>query len=153
MKKSILHGIAGAGAILTIATFWTSTFISEIFLDHGAVIAVKYAIAKYGLVVLVIFMASVGASGFSLGSGRKGPLIAVKKKRMPIIALNGALIMIPSALFLNFKASHGEFDLWFYIIQVLELCVGLVQITLLGLSFRDGLKLVGKLRPARVVKH
>ncbi|MCW5799531.1 MAG: hypothetical protein KIT40_13585 [Nitrospira sp.] len=151
MKKSIIHGIAGAGALLTITTFWTSTLISELFLSHEAVLAVKQAIVKYGLVILVLFMASVGASGFSLGKGRKGPLIEGKKKRMPIIALNGLLIMVPSALFLNFKATNGEFDKWFYLVQVLELSVGAVQFLLLGLSFRDGLKLTGKLRPQKKV--
>ena len=65
---------------------------------------------------------------------------------MPIIAMNGFLIMIPSALFLNDKAANGEFDNWFYMVQTIELIVGAIQITLLGLSFRDGLKLSGRLR-------
>jgi hypothetical protein len=34
MKKSSFHAIAGTLAIATIATFWISTLISEVFLDQ-----------------------------------------------------------------------------------------------------------------------
>ncbi len=144
--KSVLHAIFGSGAMLTIFLFWTSTLVSEIFLSDESILFVKRNIVNYGLVLLVFLMAGVGSSGFSLGRGRNGKLVEGKKKRMPIIALNGILIMIPSALFLNFKASTNEFDTWFYVVQAIELLVGLVQLSLLGLSFRDGLKLAGKIR-------
>ena len=143
--KPITHAIAATTAMLTIAVFWTSTFVSELFMDHAAVITVKHAIAAYGLVVLVLFMALTGWSGSLLARGRNGELLDRKKKRMPIIAVNGVLIMIPAALFLNYKASLGEFDLLFYAIQIVELTVGLVQLVLMGLNFRAGLRLAGKL--------
>lgn len=146
MRKSVFHGVVGAAAMLTIATFWTSTLVSELFLGHDAVVAVKHAIAHYGLITLVLLMASTGASGFAFSKGRSGRLIERKKKRMPFLALNAALVMIPSALFLNYKAGLGDFDTTFYTVQVLELAVGLVQLTLLGMSFRDGLTLAGRLR-------
>ena len=49
------------------------------------------------------------------------------------------------------KAQAGQFDTSFYIVQVIELIAGAVNITLLGLNMRDGLRLSGKLRraPAR----
>lgn len=146
MRKSVFHGVVGAAAMLTIATFWTSTLVSELFLGHGAVVAVKYAIAHYGLITLVLLMASTGASGFAFSKGRAGRLVERKKKRMPVLALNAALVMIPSALFLNHRAGLGECGATFYAVQVLELAVGLVQLTLLGMSFRDGLTLTGRLR-------
>ncbi|MDW5418258.1 hypothetical protein R6242_16960 [Iodobacter sp. CM08] len=147
MSKSIFHAVAGTAAMLIIATFWTSTLVSELFLGHAATAAVKHAIASYGLIALVIMMAATGGTGFSLGKERKGRLLEGKKKRMPFIAANGILIMIPSALFLNYKAALGEFDALFYSVQMLELMVGLVQLTLMGMNFRDGLKLAGRLRP------
>jgi hypothetical protein len=143
--KPIIHAIAGTAAMLTIATFWTSTLISELFLDHVAVAAVKHAIV-YGLFLLVMFLATTGGSGFALGKSRTGSLLAQKKKRMPIIAANGLLVMIPAAIFLNGKAAAGEFDAMFYSVQVVELIVGVVQLILMGLNFRDGLRLAGKLR-------
>ena len=100
-------------------------------------------IVAYGLVVLVLAMAVTGGSGFALAKARKGWLLEQKKKRMPIIALNGVLVMIPAAIFLNFKAAAGEFDGLFYAVQVVELVVGVVQLTLMGMNFRDGLKLAG----------
>ena len=60
-----------------------------------------------------------------------------------VIAGNGILLLIPSALFLASKASAGEFDTSFYLVQALELVSGGVNITLLGLNMRDGLKLKG----------
>jgi Na+/H+ antiporter NhaA len=146
MRKTVIHAIAGTSAMLLIATFWTSTLASELFLDMSAVVAVKHYIVRYGLVCLVVLMAITGGSGFALAKGRQGRLIEEKKKRMPFIAANGLLIMIPCAIVLNIKAADGAFDSWFYAVQVLELAVGLVQLTLMGKNFRAGLRLSGRLR-------
>lgn len=147
MKKSIIHATAGALAMLTVATFWTSTLVSELFMGQEAVKIVKHAIAYYGLIPLVILMAGTGGSGFVLAKGRKGRIVEEKKKRMPKIGAIGLLVMIPCALFLNSKATTGDFDIMFYAVQVIELLVGLVQLSLLGRSFRDGLKLADRLSP------
>ena len=141
--RPIVHAVAGTTAMLTIATFWASTLVSELILSQEAIVAVKHSIVAYGLVVLVLAMAVTGGSGFALAKTRKGRLLEQKKKRMPIIALNGILVMIPAAIFLNFKAATGEFDGLFYAVQVVELAVGVVQLTLMGMNFRDGLKLAG----------
>ncbi|MCF8169377.1 MAG: hypothetical protein K9J77_12305 [Rhodoferax sp.] len=146
MPKNTIHAVAGSLAMLLIATFWTSTLVSELFLSTSAVAEVKHSIAKYGLVCLVVLMAMTGGSGFALATGRKGRLIEEKKKRMPIIGANGLLFMIPAAIFLNIKASEGAFDSWFYAVQVLELAIGVVQLTLMGKNFRAGLRLSGRLR-------
>ncbi|ANH33149.1 hypothetical protein A3768_2000 [Ralstonia solanacearum] len=132
--------------MLLIATFWTSTAVSELFLDATAVATVKRCIALYGLACLVALMAMTGGSGFALGRGRKGRLIEEKKKRMPLIGANGALVMIPAAIFLHDRAASGVFDTWFYAVQALELAVGLVQLTMMGKNFRAGLRLAGRLR-------
>jgi len=144
--KPIIHAIAGTAAMLIIAGFWTSTLISEVFLDYAAVAAVKHAIV-YGLFLLVPFMAATGGSGFALGKAHKGWLLDRKKKRMAIIGANGLLVMIPAAIFLDGKAAAGEFDALFYAVQGVELIVGVVQLTLMGMNFHDGIKLAGKLRP------
>ncbi len=150
MRKSILHGLLGFTALCIISTFWITTLVSELFLEYSAVILVKQLIVRYGLVSLVLVMGGLGISGNLLGKNRKGHLLEGKKKRMPIIAINGIFIMIPSALFLNYKATNQDFNYWFYAVQAIELTVGAVQLTLLGLSFRDGLKLSGRLRSKSV---
>lgn len=146
--KPIIHAGAGSVAMLCILSFWTSTAISELFLAQDAVAAVNQAILR-GMWLLIPAMAIVGGSGFSLAGARSGRLVDAKKKRMPIIALNGLLIMVPSAFFLSHKATAGESDGLFYAVQVVELVVGLVQLALMGLNFRDGLTLAGRLRPAQ----
>lgn len=141
--KPIFHAFAGAAAMLTIASFWTSTLISEAFMDQAAVAAVKQWIV-YGLFLLVPFMAATGGSGFVLSKSRSGSLLERKKRRMAVIGANGLLLMIPMAIFLNGKASAGEFDALFYAVQIIELLVGIIQLTLMGMNFRDGLRLTGK---------
>jgi sorbitol-specific phosphotransferase system component IIC len=140
MKKSIIHACLGLLAILLISIFWISTFISEVFLNQESIIFIKKLIVNYGLIPLILIMILTGATGNFL-SKKNHPLLETKKKRMPYIALNGIFIMVPSALFLNFKASNDEFDLLFYSIQVFELLVGIVQLTLLFKNFLDGLSL------------
>ena len=144
--KPVIHAIAGTTAMLTIATFWTSTLVSELFLDQTAVVAVKHAIAVYGLAILVCAMGLTGGSGFALGKTRKGRLVEQKKNRMRFIGINGLLVMLPSALYLYSKSAVAEFDTLFYVVQVLELSAGLVQLFLMSRNFHEGLKLAGKLR-------
>lgn len=136
----IIHPLAGLVAILTIATFWLSTAISELFASQATVIAVKTAI-PWGFLLLVPALAATGGSGFFLSKGQRQGLVGVKLKRMPFIGANGLLVLIPAALFLASKAKAGEFDTAFYAVQALELAAGALNITLLGLSMRDGMAL------------
>jgi len=135
-----LHPVAGVLALLTILTFWMTTILAETFGATATVVAVKTAI-PWGFLLLIPALAAAGGSGFALGRQRSGALIARKRRRMPFIAANGLLILIPSALFLSFKAQAGEFDWLFYAVQALELIAGAVNIALLGLNLRDGLRL------------
>lgn len=146
--KPLIHATAGAIAMLCILSFWMSTAIAELFLSHDAVAAVKQAIL-YAMWVLIPAMAITGGSGFSLAGGHSGRLAQGKAKRMRFIALNGFAIMLPAAFFLFRKTAAGEFDSVFYAVQAVELLVGVVQLLLMGLNFRDGLRIAGRLRPAR----
>jgi hypothetical protein len=141
----IIHPVAGAIAMLTIATFWLSTALSELLASPGIVTAVKTAI-PWGFLLLIPALAAAGGSGFTLAKGRRAGLLGAKVGRMPFIAANGVLILIPAALFLAYKARAGEFDGPFYAVQALELAAGATNITLLGLNMRDGLKMKGRLR-------
>jgi hypothetical protein len=141
----IVHPIAGALAILTIATFWLSTALSELFGAQAVVTTVKTAI-PWGFLLLIPSLAVAGGSGFALAKGRRAGLVGAKIKRMPVIAVNGILVLIPSALFLASKARTADFDTSFYAVQALELAAGAVNLALVGLNMRDGLKMKGRLR-------
>lgn len=139
-----VHPIVGAVALMTIATFWLSTVISELFGAHALVTTVKTTL-PWGFLILIPALAAAGGSGLSLAGGSKIGLAGAKAKRMPFIAGNGILILIPSALYLASKARAGEFDCLFYAVQALELIAGATNLSLLGLNMRDGLKLSGRL--------
>ena len=141
----IIHPLAGAVAMLTIATFWLSTAAAELFASEAAVIIVKTTI-PWGLLLLVPALMAAGGSGFALAKERRAGLVGAKIKRMPLIAANGILILIPAALFLASKAKAGAFDTVFYAVQALELAAGAANIALLGLNMRDGLKMKGWFR-------
>jgi hypothetical protein len=141
----MIHPVAGAIAMLTIATFWLSTALSELFASHATVTLVKTAI-PWGFLLLIPALIAVGSSGLALAKGRRAGLIGTKFKRMPLIAGNGILVLVPSALFLASKARGAEFDAVFYGVQALELAAGATNMTLLALNMRDGLTLKGRLR-------
>jgi hypothetical protein len=146
--KTPVHGIAGSLALLCILSFWTATVVSETLLSDQAIVAVKHGIL-YGMLLLVPAIAAAGGSGFSLAAGRSGRRVERKRRRMPIIAANGLVILVPAAFFLYAKAAAGEFDPLFYAVQVLELIAGAVNLTLMGLNLRDGLVLTGRLHPVQ----
>lgn len=137
----LIHPIAGTIALLTILTFWLSTALSELFGSEATIIVVKTAI-PWGFLLLVPAIAAAGGSGFALAGGRRSGIVGAKLKRMPLIAANGILVLIPSALFLAAKAKAADFDTTFYAVQALEL---LARATNIGLNMRDGLKLSGRL--------
>lgn len=143
-----LHPVAGAIALLTIAAFWLSTLLSEIFSSAATIAAVKMAI-PWGLLLLIPALITVGASGFKLSRGNRRGVVGIKARRMPFIAANGLVILVPAALFLATKAAAGTFDTGFYLVQAVELMAGATNITLLALSFRDGLRLTGRVRRQR----
>ena len=142
------HFTAGLIATLTIATFFLSTVIVELFGSHEAVAIVKSLIVMPGLFILVPAIAATGGSGFALSKSRQGRLVDSKKTRMPFIAANGLLVLLPSAIFLDRWASSGSFDTAFYLVQSAELLAGAVNLTLMGLNIRDGIRMSGRFRAA-----
>jgi hypothetical protein len=138
-----VHPIAGVIGFLTILTFWLSTIASEMSGSRHVITEVKQAI-PWGLLVLVPALAINGATGFRMAGGSHAPLIVRKKRRMPFIAGNGLLILVPVAICLDLLASRGEFGPVFYGVQTLELAAGAVNLTLMSLNIRDGLRLSGR---------
>ena len=146
------HLIAGMLATLCIATFFLSTLLTECFGSHAAVAQLKSLIVAPGLWIMVALMAAAGGSGMLLSKSRKGRLVDVKKKRMPFIALNGLLVLVPCAIVLNRWAAAGSFEPAFYVVQLIELIAGATNLTLMGLNARDGLRLAGRLRSPRPMR-
>ena len=94
-----------------------------------------------GLWLLIPSLAAAGISGNLLARGRSGPTILAKRRRMALAAGNGLLVLVPCALVLARWATAGAMDGTFYLVQGIELLAGAVNLTLLGLNLRDGLRL------------
>jgi hypothetical protein len=148
MIPSRVHLAAALLATLTIALFFVSTVVVEATGGHAAVAHVKSLIVVPGLFVLVPAIAVTGGTGFVLSRGWQGSLVARKKRRMPVIAGNGLLILVPAAIVLDRWAGAGVFDARFYLVQAVELLAGGTNLTLMGLNMRDGLRLSGRFRPS-----
>ena len=145
MPKTI-HFLAGLLATLTIATFFLSSLIVELLGAHEAVATVKALIVMPGLFILVPAIAATGGSGFAIAKSRKGRLVDAKKRRMPFIAANGLLVLLPCAVVLDRWASAGAFDTTFYVVQGMELLAGAVNLMLMGMNIRDGIRMSGRFR-------
>lgn len=150
MTKKV-HFLAGLLATLNIAVFLLSTILVELFGSHQAVATIKSLIVVPGLFVLVPAIIAAGGSGFALSKSRQGRLVETKKKRMPFIAANGLLVLVPTAIFLDRWATAGAFDTTFYLVQGVELLVGFVNLTLMGMNIRDGLKMSGRFRVSQTI--
>jgi len=147
--KAMVHACAGTAGMLTILVFLTSTVSVELFGSHDAIATVKTSIL-WGLLVLIPALAITGASGVSLAGRRSDPSVITKKKRMRWIAGLGILVLVPCGFFLASKAANGQFDLWFDLVQVIELLAGAANLTLVSLNLRDGLRLRTARRSGRL---
>ena len=141
-----LHKFVAITSTLSITFFFISSIIVELFASYQSITIVKNLIVTPGLFILIPAMALTGGTGFILSKTRKGQLVKRKKKLMPFIAANGILILIPSAIILNYMADSGIFGVRFYLIQILELLAGAINLTLMTMNMRDGFKMTGKLK-------
>jgi hypothetical protein len=139
------HRLSALFALLLLTSFWTATFVSEIFLDVGAVVQVKRGIAL-GLLALVPCMAALHFTGKHITRAQNSPLIARKRRLLRVMGANAALVLVPSALTLWWLSRDGTLEPSFYVVQALELVAGIVNVTLLLVNVRAGLKLAGRLR-------
>jgi hypothetical protein len=122
----------------------TSTAYSELLGSYETIASVKATILK-GMFILIPAMAIAGGSEMSLGGKRVDAKAVAKNRRMPFIAVNGLLVLVPAAFYLESKASSGVFDTSFYMVQVLELIAGATNLVLMGLNIRDGLMMTGRI--------
>ena len=140
-----LHKVSGIAGMLLIAAFWTSTAVSELFMTHADIAMVKTAIL-IAIPFLVVSMATAGATGARLAGEKPTPWARRKQKRMMVAAANGMLVLVPAAIFLWWKTNAGAFDTAFYAVQAIELVARPVNLVLLGLNARDGMRLASAKR-------
>lgn len=140
-----IHLLAAILSTLCIASFLTTTIITELFSSLETIATVKQLVVTPGLYLLIPAMALVGITGWSMGKEKRGRLVNNKQRRMPFIAANGLFVLVPSAIFLAQRATESNFDEQFYIVQSIEVIAGVINLTLMVMNVRDGLKMTGKL--------
>lgn len=143
----VLHPVAQAFGLLCVATFWTSTVAVEMLGGPASILAVKAAVL-WGLLILVPAIAAAGATGFRMAGRSAEPHLARKRRRMPFVALNGLLVLVPCAVFLHARAAAGNFGGTFALVQGIELLAGAMNLALMGLNMRDGLALTRRIATA-----
>ncbi|MCP4473890.1 MAG: hypothetical protein GY821_04845 [Gammaproteobacteria bacterium] len=121
-------------------TFWLSTVVVETLGSHYAIYLVKRTIL-FGLFLLIPAIMATGISGNILARGKLFGLIKKKKKRMAIIAANGLIILIPSAIILYRLSAAQQFTTVFYSVQGVELIAGAANMVLIIMNIADGVKL------------
>lgn len=141
----MIHGASGAAALLVAASFWSLAVFSEFFAAPDTVVLLRQIIL-YALPLLVLALASAGGSGAQLAGRSKAPKILAKMRRMRVAALNGLLVLIPSAIFLGLRARAGDLSGAFGYVQLVELCAGALNIVLLGLNMRAGMAMKARKR-------
>jgi hypothetical protein len=149
MKRKALvkiHLIAAIVAVITIISFFSSTVIVELTGNHEKVIRLK-SVIFYSLPLLIVAMPTIAITGARLASNSQHPDITSKRRRMKWITTNG-ISLVAIACFLFYYSANNQIDRTFFVFQAAELVLGLSNIVLLGLNFRAGLRLSGRLSRA-----
>jgi hypothetical protein len=133
-----LHGVSGAAALGLVACFWSLALWCELGASAATVVVLRQGIL-YALPLLVLALATAGASGARLAGRVPGPAARAKLRRMRLAAVNGLLVLIPAAVFLGLRARAGDLSGPFATVQAAELCAGAVNMVLLGRNLAAGL--------------
>jgi hypothetical protein len=146
MGRSVIvraHLLAAVGALVLIVVFGVSAAVSEAGGDASEVRVVRLAIV-WALPALVGCLVTAGLTGRKLAGRSRAAVVRRKQRRVQIVAAAGVLVLVPSAIILAVASPSGGGTV---ALEVVELVAGAVNLTLLGLNFRDGRALT---RPRRV---
>jgi len=135
---SLVHRLAAIAAFGIIASFMIATIVSEFNGDHELIAIVKKSI-YFTIPFLVIFMVITVVSGRKLASSyQHNPYVESKAKRMKWIGLNAFIFLIPLAVVLHLFAESGRIDTTFYLLQLVEIVFGIINLYLFVKMFREG---------------
>lgn len=134
------HRAAAYLAFTIILCLFLSSIFVEVFGRVEHITLVKTVII-YPIPFLIISMIGAGMSGTVLGKTYHHSSVRKKAKRMPFIAVNGMIILLPLAYVLYTMSINEHFDFIFYTIQAAELVFGGLNIYLMALNIIDAKKL------------
>jgi hypothetical protein len=129
-----VHLCAAVGALILITVFLISAAVAELAGDAGEVRVVRLAIA-WALPVLIGCLVTAALTGRRLAGRSGAAVVRRKQRRMQVVAAAGVLVLVPSAILLAVARPGGGGTV---ALEIIELMAGAVNLTLLGLNFRDG---------------
>ena len=143
--RTRIHAISGVLAITLIAASFLASVTVEVLQQLPAIVYVKRLIV-YGVALLIPVLAFSGMTGLALIGKRRGRLMQTKQRRMLVSAAISLLILAPCAVTLSVLAARGHLHARFYALQALEWAAEGLNLMLLSLNMRDGLRLTGRLK-------
>jgi hypothetical protein len=147
-KKLVkIHLTAAITATLTILSFILSSALAEISREETIIKNVK-KIIFFTVPLLLVIMPTLGISGNKLTGKSRNPIVLAKKKRMKLIFING-MMLIGLAAFLYYRSLHQGIDNVFLIFQIAEFAFGIINLFLISMNIKDGLRLSGRLKEVK----
>lgn len=140
-----VHRLAGTAALLLAFSFLSATAYAELMHDPALIYRVKKFIVLT-IPLMLVLMPLSALSGRKMAGKSRNPIIKRKSRRLRFIAINGIMLVL-LAILLYLKAAGRNFDTGFWVLQALELMLGALNIVLLALMARDGMKLSGRITP------
>ena len=143
-RISIIHKVSGMMALAIIFLFFLASVYAEINGNHELILNVK-TIIIFTMPIMLILMPAAAITGKKLAGKSTAPTIKLKNNRVKFIAINGMILMVLAVL-LYLRASNGQIDNTFLILQFTEFAFGLANMSLLLFMIRDGRILTGKIK-------
>lgn len=140
--KGMVHAVAGVLGFVLVAGFVLATVVSAVVGSPEAIAAAR-TINLGGMLVLLPALAIAGATGMSMLGKRKDPVALTKQVRGPRAFMANLLVVLPAAGFLWFWAT---LDVFYYVVQAVELLAQAFSLVMIGLNIRDGLGIKGRIR-------
>lgn len=103
----------------------------------------------FGLPVLIGCLVTAALSGRHLARNSRAAVIRRKQRRMRIVAAAGIVVLVPCALILDDLTASVSVGGVVTALEIAEMLVGALNLTLLVLNFRDGRGLTRPRRPSR----
>lgn len=153
MHKPLLariHIAAAAAGLVVITTFLVSSAVTDLIGGAGDIRVLRHGILL-GLPLLIGCLVTAALTGRRLAGGFRPAVVRRKQRRLQAVAAAGILVLVPCALILNHLAAAPPS--WvFHSLEITEISVGTLNLSLLALNFRDGRRMTRHRRSAQPAK-
>ncbi|SEH33401.1 hypothetical protein [Magnetospirillum fulvum] len=135
----LIHPLAARATLGLFVLIWGSAVAAGLFADREMLAFIKEVVVWTLFLLTPLTMLTAG-TGLILGRARPGPITDRKRRRLRLIVAIGIVILLPATLVLDAMVQSDSYDATLFLVfQGIELVAGLVLLTLMGISVRDGI--------------